>query len=294
LKFSALWRDLFAENPMMAEIGRFRRRYLTFGGPSTQVNGGLGILLIGYAIFSIFCIANRGDVNPITVLPIFLIFGLFAVPLLLHATISGERERRSWDMLMVAPLTHAQIVVGKFVGAFLGVSLAFGVFLIPVVLTALYFTKFSPAYFFACLVVILGQLATMIALTILISARVKRPLTALGVTLLVTLIYFVFMPVVMGVAAGPLAGPTLTSVSPFAVIWQADLLQSREDSYWQSPSMMGVSGLEFGLMVTTFILFQLVLVVAFIAWAVKTLAFADNEVKFLPQTKKHARSSKSA
>ena len=51
------------------------------------------------------------------------------IPSVLHATIAGEREKRSLDMLLVAPVTASQIVIGKFSRALVPIvalSLAIG------------------------------------------------------------------------------------------------------------------------------------------------------------------------
>jgi ABC-type transport system involved in multi-copper enzyme maturation permease subunit len=274
------WKHLVTENPMTAEIGRFRRRYFSFHGPSTAVNGGLGILLVGYAIFAYFCIHYRGDIEPTGTLYIYLVFALFTVPLLLHATISGERERRSWDMLLVAPLTHGQIIFGKFIGAFLGLLFTFGIFLVPVLLCAVFYEGLIWGNFLSALAIVIGQVSSVIALTILISARVKRPLTALGVTLGVIVIYFLFLPSIIAAMSGPFSNTMLVSTSPFGLISLLSNPYYRENGY--------ARGLDNSLLVVTNVIFETILTAVLLGWAVKTLVYADNEVKFLPKTKNNA------
>jgi ABC-type Na+ efflux pump permease subunit len=281
-KLASLWKSLITNNPMMAEVGRFRKRYLTFSGPTTTINGGLGLILILYGVFAISCVYNRGDTEPIGLLHIFLVFSLFTIPLLLHATIAGERERRSWDMLLVAPITPAQIIVGKFVAATLGVSTAFGIFMIPVVIDAIYYEQTNWVSLFFGSIIVLLQVASVTALTILVSSRVKRPLTALGVVLATVMIYFMFAPIVIGNFSGFLGTTMITALSPFGMIVSLSNYGRNEPDY------SNYVGINPYFIVTVNIVFEIFLTAVLLIWAIKTLVYADNEVKFLPKNKKHA------
>ena len=54
------------------------------------INGGIGIVLVLYGLFAIICVYYRGDIEPILLLMLFIGIMLFAIPLLLHGSISGE------------------------------------------------------------------------------------------------------------------------------------------------------------------------------------------------------------
>lgn len=286
------YEELFTKNPMMAEVTRFRKRFLSFRGSSVAINGGIGIVLVCYALFAMACVYYRGDIDPLMLIAGFLILMLFAIPLLLHASIAGERERRSWDMLLVAPITHGQIVVGKFMGAFAGLLMAFGLYLIPVAIDALFNPNAQFDNFILACITTLAQGASLIALTILISSRVKRPLIALGVSIGVVMMYFIFGPLFIG-SLTSFVGNFLTGiVSPLSVIQRLEMDQYRNLD--PDSSVFTVQSLSKYSLVLSHLAYQLVMTSALLMWAIKTLVFADNEVKFIPRSKTHARSKKSA
>ena len=277
----------------MAEVTRFRKRFLSFRGSSVAINGGIGIVLVCYALFAMACVYYRGDIDPLMLILGFLGLMLFAIPLLLHASIAGERERRSWDMLLVAPITHGQIVIGKFMGAFAGLSMAFGLYMIPVVIDALWSTTARVDNIIIASVTTLAQGASLIALTLLISSRVKRPLIALGVSIGIVMMYFIFVPVFIG-SLSTFLGNFLTGiVSPINVIQKLESDQLR-DNFAAESGVFTVQSLGKYTLAFSHLTYQLVITIALLMWAAKTLVFADNEVKFIPRSKSHARSKKSA
>src|SRR5438067_2544501 len=127
-KLSALWRTLVMENPMAIEVNRFRRRFLEGGRGKTVNTMILVVAIVAYAALLLVIANMSGDFPPVAL--IFLQTGVFTLltPAMMYGSISGERERRSWDLLLVAPITHAQIVVGKFLAALAGIGVAFVLF----------------------------------------------------------------------------------------------------------------------------------------------------------------------
>ena len=280
------WEFLLTKNPMMAEVTRFRKRFLSFRGSSVAINGGIGIVLVLYALFAMTCVYYRGDIDPIILLGIFTGLMLFVIPLLLHASIAGERERRSWEMLLVAPISHAQIIVGKFMGGFAGLSMAFGLYLIPVLIDAFFHNETKMLNLFLAMVTVMAQGASLIALTLLISSRVKRPLIALAVSIGIVMVYFFFVPGLVG-SMSSFTGRFFTGiVSPFEVLVRLDMGSNRYEDYPDrnfSVQSLDVLGLAF-----SHLAYQLVITVSLLVWATKTLVFADHEVKFISKKKRHA------
>src|SRR5471030_1873350 len=111
------WNDLIVHNPMLIEITRFRRRFLSPAAGGSVQGVLLVLALICYATIVLIVIENRQSISPIYL--IMFETGLLTVlaPMLLYNSIAGERERRSWDLLLAAPITKSHIVVGKFIGA---------------------------------------------------------------------------------------------------------------------------------------------------------------------------------
>ena len=282
---SRWWEVLFTKNPMMAEVSRFRKRFLSIRGSSVAINGGVGIVLVLYALFSMVCVYYRGDFDPIILITIFAYLMLFAIPLMLHASIAGERERRSWDMLLVAPITHGQIIVGKFAGALSGLFLAFGLYLIPVSIDAAFNDDKNVGALLVSGIVVLAQGAMLIALTLLISSRVKRPLIALAVSIGVVMVYFFFLP---GLSMSLFSGSTRTLtgiVSPFEILQRLSRIgQNGSDNY----DPMSVQILDPVILVSGHLFFQLAVTISLLVWATKTLVFADHEVKFIRTKRNHA------
>ena len=278
------WEELFSKNPMMAEVTRFRKRFLSIRGSSVAINGGIGIVLVLYALFAIICVYYRGDLEPLSLFVLFIGIMLFAIPLLLHGSISGERERRSWDMLMVAPITHGQIIVGKFMGAFAGLAMAFGLYLIPVIIDAAFHVDSRFINIFLATLVVLAQGASVIAMTLLISARVKRPLIALAVSIAVVMIYFILIPSMIGSIRSIPTQFVNGILSPFDVLSRlarsVSVTPNEFDRYDQPLDAIP--------MCLTQILYQFFLTICMLIWATKTLVYADNEVKFISKKKRHA------
>jgi ABC-type transport system involved in multi-copper enzyme maturation permease subunit len=284
------WQYNISQNPMLAEIERFRRKFFSFRGPNVQANGGLGLIVVLFLFYSIICIYNRGDMEPISQLMIYLGFALFVIPFMLHATIAGERERRSWDMLLVAPIAPSQIVMGKFVAAFLGLLLTFALFMVPIFILSVYYQNMNWGLLLLGIGVVVTQLLALTALTILISARVRRPLMALAVTIGVVLVVFLFIPLFMSVLDSFMSKFVSNSIYPFAVLGELARGQQPPNAYGY-PGGYGstyeeVQTLQPVALAVTSMLVQFVLTVALLAWAIKTLHFADNEVRFMNNKKK--------
>ena len=273
---------------MMAEVTRFRKRFLSIRGSSVAINGGIGIVLVLYALFAMTCVYYRGDIEPIVLIGIFVGLMLFAIPLLLHASISGERERRTWDMLLVAPITHGQIIVGKFMGAFAGLAMAFGLYLIPVLIDAAFHADARFINVLLASVTVMAQGASLIAMTILISSRVKRPLVALAVSIGVVMLYFFFVPGLVSTMS-TFTGDFVTGlVNPFAV-----LIRLAQNTHNIPPDEFRSSGsafqsLDVYTLAFSHLLYQVIITVVLLAWATRTLVYADHEVKFISKKKRHA------
>jgi ABC-type transport system involved in multi-copper enzyme maturation permease subunit len=280
------WENLISKNPMMAEVTRFRKRFLSFRGSSVAINGGIGIVLVLYALFAMTCVYYRGDIDPIVLLMFFTGLMLFVIPLMLHASIAGERERRSWDMLLVAPITHGQIIVGKFMGAFAGLSMAFGLYLIPVLIDAAFHSDTRFVSLILAILTVLAEGTSLIAMTLLISSRVKRPLIALAVSIGVVMVYFFFVPGLIATMSS-FTGHFFTGiVSPFEVLRRMDGNFLRyEDS---GNGQFSVQTLDLVGLAVSHLAYQLVITVSLLVWATKTLVFADHEVKFISKKKRHA------
>ncbi|AIE83926.1 ABC transporter permease [Fimbriimonas ginsengisoli] len=274
------WEQLVVHNPMLIEIQRFRRRYLSFGGSNTLNSAVLGLGLVCYAGLVLMVMNGQGDISPLWI--IMLQTGLYTLfaPGMLHGAIAGERERRSWDLLLVAPITKAQIVVGKFIGALAALAAATAMFLFPVAIAAVTYRRTNWHDLLLCELLSISFAIAVCSMTLLISARVKRPFMALGASLGALGVVLVVAPILLAVVfstSGMRDVDLLYFLHPFYALGQISVL-SEGSSYGRSGGM--VSPVFWG---WPQILVYLGLSAVMIAWASNTLNFAENEVKFIPK-----------
>jgi ABC-type transport system involved in multi-copper enzyme maturation permease subunit len=98
---------------MMAEPEMINRRMLDRRNWSNQHTAAVVVAGVFYLIFLLTVLPNAATVESSIFLYIMMIVVLFVVPITLHGVIAGEREKRSLDMLLAAPVTSAEIVWAK-------------------------------------------------------------------------------------------------------------------------------------------------------------------------------------
>ena len=276
--------ELVTHNPMLIEITRFRRRYFSYRGNAMNAMV-LGLLAICYATLVLIVAENSSSIPPITLVMLEVgLLTLFA-PMTLYGAVAGERERRSWDLLLVAPISQAQIVVGKFLGAMAALGIAVGLFQVPILIAAFTYKDNLWSVLFCAELVGISFLTSVCALTILLSARVKRGLMALGGTLGTLLFLIVIVPALAGIGGG--GGGSSQAFNdltfffhPFYVLGR---LMERGIRNPSGENYMPATWYGWPQMVIYFVFTAILL-----TWATKTLTFAENEVKFLPQGQKDA------
>src|SRR3954464_6373605 len=96
-----LWQTLVGENPMLIEVRRYRRR-LFGGGRPNGVN--IAVLTLGAVCYVglLLIVGNgNGSIPPIVIIFIQTFIFSLAAPAFLNSAIAGEREKRTWDLLLV-------------------------------------------------------------------------------------------------------------------------------------------------------------------------------------------------
>lgn len=122
-------RKLFLANPMQMETTRFRRRFINVTS-SPRLNQTLvGLAALSYLVILGLAFDAREGLVMAGVAYVQQVIAAAAAIVAAHAAIAGEKERRSWDLLQVAPITQHQIVVGKFMGVMAMVTLIQAAFL---------------------------------------------------------------------------------------------------------------------------------------------------------------------
>ena len=283
-----IWiQTLITENPMMIEITRFRRKF--FGGSGNALNGIIvAICVLIYIGLVALVWNNRDSANPMIL--VFLQTGIvtFLGPAMLHSAIAGERERRSWDFLLVAPVTQAQIVAGKFAGAAVAILFCFGAFLLPIGMGAVAYEPYSYAYtsgpgdsarvdywvLFQAELMSLTWAFFVCALTIFFSARCRRGFIALGTTLAMLVVGLIVWPLLTSAAQN--FRNEMNFLNFFHPFWALSMLENNR--FEDHSSWAGLYGFPQ-------IISYSILTVFFLIWTERTVRFADTEVKFLPKQK---------
>lgn len=132
---------------MMGEVrNSLKRLWGIGGGKSMPIAIGL-TTLVTYLFFVGMVIRYANEVPPIVLL--FVLLGVLMViqPILLHGVIAGEREKRSLDMLLVAPVTTPQIVIAKLFRAFGIFATAFTALVVPTLIVLLVQSFARPGQF---------------------------------------------------------------------------------------------------------------------------------------------------
>ena len=134
------YRTYFSENPMMVEITRFRRRFLGGNSLNTII---LALTVLIYIGIVALVWSYRDAANPLLLIMLQTFIFTLLGPAMLYGSIAGERERRSWDFLLVAPVSQGQIVVGKFMGAASAILVCAIAFLLPILIGTVSYESYT-------------------------------------------------------------------------------------------------------------------------------------------------------
>jgi ABC-type transport system involved in multi-copper enzyme maturation permease subunit len=278
----ANWKKLVVENPMRIEISRFRRKFLGLSGSGVN-RAAFFLLLVCYAGLVLSVMSLQNNISPLA-LVIFqtFLFCLFATAML-HGSIAGERERRSWDLLMVAPISKAQIIAGKFMGAVAALGISAAAMTIPTAIATYSFDRKDPYSLIVGELVSLSFCLLVCAWAIFISARSKRPFMALGTTIGTLILGLIVFPILVGTIfqGERIANELLNFLNPFNVL-----------SVLTDPPAYVSGG---GLLPLSFygpvhIATYLTLTILFLVYAEKTLSYPENDMRFIPQKQTDAGS----
>jgi ABC-type Na+ efflux pump permease subunit len=203
------WRGLVSENPMLKLS--LRAQYQAFL-PSKSSSARTVWLLVGVVYLGVTALCATYAEYLISDWLFYPVLALaLIVPMnILHGSIAGEREKRSLDTLLVAPLTSGQIVFAKSARALaaLGLSLATVVGPYAAIETARLFSqsivnkRANPMLFSLAHGILVCATAGLLSagLTILVSSRTRTTAAALVGSLFVVLTWLVGIPMIAGLA----------------------------------------------------------------------------------------------
>jgi ABC-type transport system involved in multi-copper enzyme maturation permease subunit len=261
---------------MLIEITRFRRRFLTPSGSNSAAAVVWVLVAICYLCLILLVLSAGKDLDPMILVVVQTGLFTIAAPMMLHSAIAGERERRSWDLLLAAPITKSQIVVGKFIGALAALGVGAAAFTIPVAIAALRYERTLWWNLWLAEALSLSFVILVCTVTLFFSARVKRSFMALGASLGSLFVGVVILPALIDVLLGPMAryvDDVVLYLHPFYVLERV-MTTHHPDEYipitWYGVPQVGV-----------YLFFSVVV----LSWTIQTLNFAENEVKFIPKGK---------
>lgn len=171
-------KEILSGNPLMIDFRRSVRRF--FGvGRNGKINYAVStIAALVYGLVLLITVTSREYLSPIHYVTVMLFLFCLIVPAAMHGAIAGERERRSWDFLMVAPITNAQIIAGKFMSGAGLIGVVAALFLPMMAITYKYDTNASILKILGTLAVTLSYALFLGAFSIYISSRSKRAFAA--------------------------------------------------------------------------------------------------------------------
>lgn len=296
------------KNPMRVESRRFFRKFLGMGKITRRaVTRGTIVMMAMYVVILGILLYLAHDISPDVSAYVELTILLMTASIGFYSAISGERERRTWDVLRSAPVTPGQIVFGKFLGGAAVVGLVWVLFLPFNIVNSWVYERWSlfgsgfsgPAeppniHSLRLLQLLLTDLVTLgsalfaLSLTIFMSSRAKRSLTAMSIVLGALFIWVAITPLLAGgIGHSDYSANLVTEMTanPYRIVSLLSQI-SNPTGYADSDSFkLTVSEAEGVVFVDLFVL--AVLSIVLVVWTEKTLNFSEDQVEFINK-KKHA------
>ncbi len=133
---SSILNELVTDNPMLGEATRVGRRFMRSGGDTGRVVNYViaGLLGVFYLWFLVGIFQIRENLaGPILMFELVLV--TLIIPASIYGAISGERERATWEALILTRLTPAQIIAGKIFWRLLLLGALAAILLVPMLLS---------------------------------------------------------------------------------------------------------------------------------------------------------------
>jgi ABC-type transport system involved in multi-copper enzyme maturation permease subunit len=249
--FEGVWdklRPLFVANPMYAEVQRERNKAMAEHNWRGAQLAARILLIVIYLFLLILTIRWIEYVEPFVLMYVMLGLATILIPAGLHGTIAGEREKRALDLLLVAPVTPGQIIVGKFGKTFLSLALLIVAVGGPALIIELV-KQDSNAYlygqhstglagYFRSLVLVVATSLAMGGLTMWVSSKTKTNSGAMLATVGALFVVLIVVPAMGGVvsALSPGTSEFLLYSNPFVLLYHA---YAGEMQYAYDPSGVG-------------------------------------------------------
>jgi ABC-type transport system involved in multi-copper enzyme maturation permease subunit len=192
--------DIFLRNPLYVEFKRGWRRFIGVGGTNFLNVGVLALGAVIYLTIVSTVLGNLQFMNAVFVVIAYLGIVVFVVPAVGHAAIAGEREKRTWEVLLCSPLTNLQVAFGKYMTSLLS-SLVIFLLFVPLVFASLFSQESRLGE--AILATVCALCFTVFAqtVTLVVSSLCKRAYAAQIATYMVLFLGLAIWPALVGIAS---------------------------------------------------------------------------------------------
>ncbi len=298
-------RNELAKNPLRLESKRaFRRFFLIGNGHIKTTKLAIGVLGAAYVSLLLIFGSVGSAIDPAAMLVIELFLAGIAPVLCFYASIAGEREKRTWDILRVAPISERQIVLGKFSSNAQVLTLFWAAALPFVGISSIEFKALHPDAHFSILaytgLMLLGSLLPLVfawlslAITLFFSAVARRPLQALTYSFGTIFGWTVALPAILTTFPGLRDGISALVLTLNPMVGLFDVITGHATNGPRDPFStttysfdMWLNSLPDGTFFVSQILLFLVFIFGILAFTRRALIHVDREQKF-SVVRKHA------
>jgi ABC-type transport system involved in multi-copper enzyme maturation permease subunit len=200
-RVQSLYRELITENAMTDEAIRFVRKSWRGNNQGGVIANIIVVSLLGMMYAWLMVAMVKWDLTfTLQIEYVQLVAVTLIAPATVYAAISGEREKATWDALILTRLSAAQIIAGKLAWRILTLAGVMALLLLMILVSQ---TQGRPDDHPTAAVVLLGQVmifAWGVFLTVFglwISAKTNRSVTSIGVIIGATLGALAMVPALL-------------------------------------------------------------------------------------------------
>ncbi|HXG25148.1 MAG TPA: ABC transporter permease [Chthonomonadales bacterium] len=199
-----LLQELFCENAMREEATRMWRKFLRSGGSSGRAVNSIAVALIAFFYLWFLAAIVRSQENWVMPIQSFeLVLLTLVMPASIYGAISGERERATWEALILTRLTPAQIIAGKLFWRVLMVVGVMTVLAVPMVLSQMVGTRGAEHTSFGDLVrgqtMIFAWGVLLCAFGLWVSANSRRSVTSAALIYSTLFAALILLPMLLAI-----------------------------------------------------------------------------------------------
>lgn len=172
----------------------------------------IGLLVLSFASFALWSGGNEWFFSIVIMLVLLLV--LLVSPTLSGSAVNGDRDTATLAPVQVTLATTAEIVVGKFLAAWIS-GLAFLVVALPFLLVATFAGALNPLVILSSLLILVVEVGVVAAIGVGLSAVVARPLFSVASTYLIVAALTIGTLLAFGLGATALRSMQVTVTRDF-------------------------------------------------------------------------------